>query len=102
VHVDNLVQLGHNVNIGANAVIVAQVGVSGSTQIGPGVMIAAQAGLTGHLNIGAGARIGAQSGVMQDVPAGEEVLGSPAQASKSFFREVITLRKLAQSGRKGL
>jgi UDP-3-O-[3-hydroxymyristoyl] glucosamine N-acyltransferase len=57
--------------------------------------------LTGHLNIGAGARIGAQSGVMQDVPAGEEVLGSPAQRSKSFFREVITLRKLAQSGRKG-
>jgi UDP-3-O-[3-hydroxymyristoyl] glucosamine N-acyltransferase len=100
VHVDNLVQLGHNVNIGANTVIVAQAGVSGSTQIGPGVMIAAQAGLTGHLNIGAGARIGAQSGVMQDVAAGEEVLGSPAQGSKSFFREVITLRKLAQSGRK--
>ena len=101
VHVDNLVQLGHNVNIGANSVIVAQAGVSGSTQIGPGVMIAAQAGLTGHLNIGAGARIGAQAGVMQDVPAGEEVLGSPAQGVKNFFREVITLRKLAQAGRKG-
>jgi UDP-3-O-[3-hydroxymyristoyl] glucosamine N-acyltransferase len=100
VHVDNLVQLGHNVNIGANTVIVAQAGVSGSTQIGPGVMIAAQAGLTGHLNIGAGARIGAQSGVMQDVPAGEEVLGAPAQNVKAFFREVITLRKLAQDGRK--
>lgn len=99
VHVDNLVQLGHNVNVGANAVIVAQAGVSGSTQIGPGVMIAAQAGLTGHLNIGAGARIGAQSGVMQDVPAGEEVLGAPAQNVKNFFREVITLRRLAQSGR---
>jgi UDP-3-O-[3-hydroxymyristoyl] glucosamine N-acyltransferase len=99
VHVDNLVQLGHNVNIGANSVIVAQAGISGSTQIGPGVMIAAQAGLTGHLTIGAGARIGAQSGVMQDVAAGEEVLGSPAQAVKSFFREVITLRKLAQGGR---
>jgi UDP-3-O-[3-hydroxymyristoyl] glucosamine N-acyltransferase len=101
VHVDNLVQLGHNVNIGANAVIVAQAGVSGSTRIGPGVMIAAQAGLTGHLNIGAGARIGAQAGVMQDVAAGEEVLGSPAQGVKNFFREVITLRRLAQSGRKG-
>jgi UDP-3-O-[3-hydroxymyristoyl] glucosamine N-acyltransferase len=100
VHIDNLVQIGHNVNIGANAVIVAQAGVSGSTQIGPGVMIAAQAGLTGHLNIGAGARIGAQSGVMADVPAGEEVLGAPAQSVKAFFREVITLRKLAQAGRK--
>jgi UDP-3-O-[3-hydroxymyristoyl] glucosamine N-acyltransferase len=100
VHIDNLVQLGHNVNIGANSVIVAQAGISGSTQIGAGVMIAAQAGLTGHLSIGKGARIGAQAGVMQDVAAGEEVLGSPAQAVKSFFREVITLRKLAKNGRK--
>jgi UDP-3-O-[3-hydroxymyristoyl] glucosamine N-acyltransferase len=100
VHIDNLVQIGHNVNIGANSVIVAQAGVSGSTTIGQGVMIAAQAGLTGHLNIGHGARIGAQSGIMADVPAGEEVLGSPAQNAKAFFREVVTLRKLAQAGRK--
>jgi UDP-3-O-[3-hydroxymyristoyl] glucosamine N-acyltransferase len=100
VHIDNLVQIGHNVNIGANAVVVAQAGISGSTIIGPQVMIAAQAGLTGHLTIGAGARIGAQAGVMSDVAAGEEVLGSPSQNVKSYFREVITLRKLAQSGRK--
>ena len=100
VHIDNLVQIGHNVNIGAYSVIVAQAGMSGSTTIGPQVMIAAQAGLTGHLNIGRGARIGAQSGVMTDVGAGEEVLGAPAQNAKAFFREVVTLRKLAQSGRK--
>lgn len=100
VHIDNLVQIGHNVNIGAHAVIVAQAGVSGSTQIGAQAMIAAQAGLAGHLSIGQGARIGAKAGVMADVGAGEEVLGSPAQNSKAFFREVITLRKLAQSGRK--
>jgi UDP-3-O-[3-hydroxymyristoyl] glucosamine N-acyltransferase len=100
VHIDNLVQIGHNVNIGANAVIVAQAGVSGSTTIGAQVMIAAQAGITGHLTIGPGARIGAQSGVMTNVGAGEEVLGAPAQNSKAFFREVVTLRKLAQTGRK--
>ena len=100
VHIDNLVQIGHNVNIGAYSVIVAQAGISGSTTIGPQVMIAAQAGLTGHLNIGRGARIGAQSGVMNDVGPGEEVLGAPAQNAKAFFREVVTLRKLAQSGRK--
>jgi UDP-3-O-[3-hydroxymyristoyl] glucosamine N-acyltransferase len=100
VHIDNLVQIGHNVNIGSHAVIVAQAGISGSTTIGPQAMIAAQAGLTGHLTIGQGARIGAQAGVMADVPAGEEVLGSPATASKAYMREVITLRKLAQSGRK--
>ena len=101
VHIDNLVQIGHNVNIGAHSVVVAQVGIAGSTEIGQGVMIAAQAGLTGHLKVGDRARIGAQSGVMQDVPAGEEVLGAPAQNAKSFFREVVTLRKLAQTGRKG-
>ncbi len=100
VHIDNLVQIGHNVNIGAHAVIVAQAGISGSTVIGENVMIAAQAGLTGHLNIGKGARIGAQSGVMADVPAGEEVLGAPAQNAKAFFREVVTLRKLAGAKRK--
>ncbi|HUW79302.1 MAG TPA: UDP-3-O-(3-hydroxymyristoyl)glucosamine N-acyltransferase, partial [Acidocella sp.] len=100
VHIDNLVQIGHNVNIGANAVIVAQAGVSGSTTIGAQAMIAAQAGITGHLTIGPGARIGAQSGVMANVGAGEEVLGAPAQSVKAFFREVITLRKLAQTGRK--
>ncbi len=100
VHIDNLVQLGHNVNIGAASVIVAQAGISGSTTIGPQVMIAAQAGLTGHLTIGQGARIGAQAGVMTDVPAGQEVLGSPSQPAKAFFREVVTLRKLAKAGRK--
>lgn len=100
VHIDNLVQIGHNVQIGANSVIVAQAGVSGSTIIGDQVVIAAQAGLTGHLTIGRGARIGAQSGVMADVPAGQEVLGAPAQNAKAFFREVVTLRKLALSGRK--
>ena len=101
VHIDNLVQIAHNVKIGAYSVVVAQVGVSGSTQIGQGVMIAGQAGLTGHLSIGDGARIGAQSGVMQNVGAGEEVMGSPAQEIKKHFREVVTLRKLAQTGRKG-
>jgi len=99
VHIDNLVQIGHNVNIGKASVIVAQAGVSGSTIIEEQVMIAAQAGLTGHLHIGKGARIGAQSGVMADVAAGTEVLGAPAQPAKAFFREVVTLRKLAQARR---
>ncbi len=99
VHIDNLVQIGHNVQIGAASVVVAQAGISGSTVLGEQVMIAAQAGLTGHLSIGRGAKIGAQSGVMADVPAGQEVLGAPAQPAKAFFREVVTLRKLATAGR---
>jgi UDP-3-O-[3-hydroxymyristoyl] glucosamine N-acyltransferase len=99
VHIDNQVQIGHNVQLGAGSVIVAQAGISGSTTLGEGVMIAAQAGLTGHLSIGSGAKIGAQSGVMADVPAGEEVLGAPARSPKQFFREVITLRNLANERR---
>jgi UDP-3-O-[3-hydroxymyristoyl] glucosamine N-acyltransferase len=99
VHIDNLVQIGHNTKIGRGTVIVAQAGVSGSTTIGEHVTIAAQAGVTGHLNIGKNARIGAQSGVMSDVEPGAEVLGAPAQPAKAFFREVVTLRKLSQAGR---
>jgi UDP-3-O-[3-hydroxymyristoyl] glucosamine N-acyltransferase len=100
VHIDNLVQIGHNVNIGQGTVIVAQVGISGSTVIGERVMIGGQAGLTGHLSIGRGARIAAQSGVIQDVEAGAEVMGTPARPIRAFFREVLTLGKLAQAGRK--
>jgi UDP-3-O-[3-hydroxymyristoyl] glucosamine N-acyltransferase len=102
VHVDNLVQIAHNVSIGRGSVVVAQSGISGSTSIGERVMIAAQAGLAGHLIVGNGAKIGAQSGVMTDVPAGEEFLGAPAQPAKAFFREVVTLRKQATRGRKSV
>jgi UDP-3-O-[3-hydroxymyristoyl] glucosamine N-acyltransferase len=100
VHIDNLVQIAHNVNIGGNSVIVAQVGISGSTSLGEGVQIAGQAGLIGHLTIGKGAKIAAQSGVMTDIPAGAEIMGSPSQPIKTYLREVATLRKLASAGRK--
>jgi UDP-3-O-[3-hydroxymyristoyl] glucosamine N-acyltransferase len=92
---DNLVQIGHNVRLGRCCVIVAQVGISGSTVLEDFVVVAGQAGLTGHLRIGAGARIGAQAGVMADVAAGAEIVGSPAQPVREFFRQVATLKKLA-------
>ena len=63
------------------------------------MVVAAQAGLIGHLRIGAKARIGAQAGVMRDVPAGADVLGSPAMPVREFFRNVAVLRKLAKGGR---
>jgi UDP-3-O-[3-hydroxymyristoyl] glucosamine N-acyltransferase len=99
VHIDNQVMIAHNVTIGAGAVLVAQSGVSGSTSIGNRAVIAAQAGLAGHLSIGDGARVGAQAGVMSDVAAGQDVLGAPSRNAKQFFREVITLRRLADAGR---
>jgi len=94
---DNLVQIGHNVRLGRCCVVVAQAGISGSTVLEDFVVIAAQAGLTGHLRIGQKARIGAQAGVMSDVGAGLDVIGSPSQPVREFFRGVATLRKLTRS-----
>ncbi len=93
---DNLVQIGHNVRVGRGCVIVAQAGISGSTILEDHVVLAAQAGLTGHLRIGRGVRIGAQAGVISDLPAGVEVVGSPAQPRRAFFREVAVLRRLVR------
>ncbi|HXA26532.1 MAG TPA: UDP-3-O-(3-hydroxymyristoyl)glucosamine N-acyltransferase [Acetobacteraceae bacterium] len=93
---DNLVQIGHNVRLGRGCVIVSQAGISGSTVLEDHVMVAGQAGLTGHLRIGRRARIGAQAGVMSDVPAGAEVVGSPAQPVREFFRHVAVLRRLVR------
>lgn len=96
---DNLVQIGHNVRLGRCCVVVAQAGISGSTVLEDFVVIAAQAGLTGHLRIGQKARIGAQAGVMSDVAAGLDVIGSPSQPVREFFRGVATLRKLTRAPR---
>lgn len=95
---DNLVQIGHNVRLGRGCVIVAQAGVSGSAVLDDHVVLAGQAGVAGHLRIGRGARIGAQAGVIADVPAGVEVVGSPAQPRRAFFREVAVLRRLVRDG----
>ena len=90
---DNLVQIGHNVRLGRCCVVVAQVGISGSTVLEDFVMIGGQAGLAGHIRVGRGARVGAQAGVMSDVAAAAEVVGSPALPSREFFRQVATLRR---------
>jgi len=91
---DNLVQIGHNVRLGRCCVVVAHAGISGSTELEDFVVVAAQAGLAGHLRIGRQARIGAQAGVMADVPPGQDVVGSPSQPVKAFFRQVAILRRL--------
>ncbi|HUZ74832.1 MAG TPA: UDP-3-O-(3-hydroxymyristoyl)glucosamine N-acyltransferase [Stellaceae bacterium] len=93
--IDNLVQIGHNVEVGRGCVLVAQMGISGSTRLGDFVMIGGQSGLTGHLRIGNGARIAGQSGVMRDVAPGETVMGSPAVPIRDHHRQVVLLRRLA-------
>ncbi|MGH7345029.1 MAG: UDP-3-O-(3-hydroxymyristoyl)glucosamine N-acyltransferase, partial [Candidatus Rokuibacteriota bacterium] len=86
--IDNLVQVGHNVEIGEHSIIVAQVGISGSCRLGRGVVAAGQVGFADHLTIGDGAVLGAQAGVADDVAAGERRLGTPAvpmlQAKRIF------------------
>lgn len=94
--IDNLVQIGHNVQVGRGCVLVAQVGISGSTRLGDHVMVGGQVGFAGHLTIGSGARIGAQTGVMRDIAPGESVAGVPAVPVKEFFRQVATLQRLAR------
>jgi UDP-3-O-[3-hydroxymyristoyl] glucosamine N-acyltransferase len=96
--IDNLVQIAHNVRIGRACVVVAQVGISGSTVLEDQVVFAGQSGVAGHLRIGTGSRIGAQAGVISDVPPRSEMIGSPAQPVKAFFREVATVRRWVRGG----
>lgn len=93
--IDNLVQIAHNVRVGRCCVIVAQVGIAGSTVLEDFVQVGGQAALAPHLHIGAGAQIGAQAGLIADAPAGAVLIGSPAQPRQDFFRQVATLRRLA-------
>ena len=93
--IDNLVHVGHNVRIGRLCLLMAQVGIAGSTRIGDGVIFAGQAGIGGHINIGDGARIAGQAGVFGDVPAGESWSGYPARPHKESLRATAALFKLA-------
>lgn len=93
---DNLVHLGHNVRVGSKALLVAQVGVAGSTSIGDGAVLGGQAGLTGHLEIEAGAKIAAQAGVIGDVRAGEPVMGFPARPRSEYLRGMSNVFRLPE------
>jgi UDP-3-O-[3-hydroxymyristoyl] glucosamine N-acyltransferase len=93
--IDNLVQIGHNVVIGRHAIVVAQVGISGSTTLEDYVALGGQSGVIGHVRIGTGAQIAASSNVATDVPPGARWGGTPAKPVREWFREVATLKKLA-------
>jgi UDP-3-O-[3-hydroxymyristoyl] glucosamine N-acyltransferase len=92
--IDNLVQIGHNVKVGRLCLIMAQVGIAGSTRIGDGCVLAGQAGIGGHISIGDGARIAGQAGVFGDVPAGESWSGYPARPHRESLRATGALFKL--------
>ena len=94
--IDNLVQIAHNVVIGENSVIVAQVGISGSTKLGKSVIIGGQAGLVGHITIGDHVMIGAQSGVHEDVSPNQVVSGSPHMPHRKWLRVEACVSQLPE------
>lgn len=96
VKLDNLIQLAHNVEVGENTVMAAQVGVSGSTKIGKQCMFGGQVGLGGHITVGDGANIGAQAGIISKVKAGAKVMGAPGIPVNDFFRSSIIFPKLPE------
>lgn len=96
VKIDNLVQIGHNVVVGENSIIVAQVGVSGSTKIGDAVLVGGQAGLVGHITVGNGAMIAAKTGVHKNVPPGAVVSGAPQMPHGEWLRVQSTLPRLPE------
>ncbi len=95
--IDNLVQIGHNVRLGNNCVIVAQVGIAGSTTIGNNTVIAGQSGVAGHINIGNNVQIAAQSGVTKSLIDGSVVGGSPAVPIKQFRKQVAVIKSISRN-----
>jgi UDP-3-O-[3-hydroxymyristoyl] glucosamine N-acyltransferase len=95
VKIDNLVQIAHNVEVGANTVIAAQSGVSGSVKIGERVMMGGQAGIAGHLNIADGSQLNAQTGINSSIKEPNKKWGgSPYQAYQDYLRAQVNIRKL--------
>ena len=97
VKTDNLVHIAHNVSVGANTVLVAQVGISGSVTIGKNAILAGQAGVAGHLTIGDGATVGPQTGVGRPVPDGQIVSsGIPEMPHRIWLRVQRLIPKLPE------
>jgi len=92
--IDNLVQIGHNVVIGDNVTICAQVGIAGSTVVETGSLIGGQAGLSDHIQVGAGTKIGGQAGVTKSIPGGSTVSGYPARPHNQARRIEAAIKRL--------
>lgn len=97
VKLDNLVQIGHNVIVGDNTVMAAQVGVAGSTKLGKNMMVGGQVGIVGHISLADGTMIGAQAGVPKTITKeGTILLGSPAYDAEDYKKSYMGFRRLPQ------
>ena len=94
VKVDNLVHVAHNVTVGDNALLVAQVGISGSTRIGRMAILGGQVGAAGHVTVGDGARVGGGSGIFNDLKGGADYLGYPARPRAEALRAMAIHKRV--------
>ena len=92
--IDNLVQIGHNVEIGKHCLIIALTGIAGSAKLGNYVTCAAQVGIAGHLQVGDKAVLAARTGVTGNLEGGQTYLGHPAQPMKQELKNIAHLRRL--------
>jgi UDP-3-O-[3-hydroxymyristoyl] glucosamine N-acyltransferase len=84
--IDNLVQIAHNVSIGENSIIVAQVGIAGSSTLGRNVVLAGQVGVRDHVTIGDNVKAGGGTGITKDVAAGSKIMGTPHMPHREWLR----------------
>lgn len=94
--IDNLVQIGHNVEIGKHCIICAQVGIAGSTRLGNFVVFGGQVGVNGHIVIEDGVQVTAKSGIAKSAPAGTILGGTPARPRQEELRRLALVNKLPQ------
>jgi UDP-3-O-[3-hydroxymyristoyl] glucosamine N-acyltransferase len=95
VKLDNLIQIGHNVEVGENTVMAAQTGIAGSTKVGKNCMFGGQVGISGHIRIANGSKIGAQGGILGDIKEeNTAIIGSPAFEIKQFLKSSVIFRRL--------
>ncbi len=97
VKLDNLIQIGHNVEVGENTVMAGQSGIAGSSKIGKNCMFGGQVGIVGHIKIADGTKIGAKSGISGDIKnENTVVLGYPAIDHREFLRCSVIFKKLPE------
>lgn len=97
VKLDNLIQIGHNVEVGENTVMAAQTGIAGSSKVGKNCMFGGQVGIAGHLKISDGTKIGAQGGIAGDVKEeNTAIIGSPAIDFRLFLKSSVIFKKLPE------
>jgi UDP-3-O-[3-hydroxymyristoyl] glucosamine N-acyltransferase len=100
VKLDNLIQIGHNVEVGSNTVMSAQVGIAGTTKVGSNCFIAGQVGIADHVTVGDRVQIGSKSGIDKSVPDGEIRFGFPALPGMQYHRSFAVFKNLPEMSQK--